>query len=455
MNENTPRKTFFSGKIRIVALILAVLLIGEIIFSSSVAVSFSSGKYAGSEYENAAEYIERNDEYLTAGTLRRMRAAVQLLAEPKDYDQLSLFASVAIADEEYGKAADYLLRAAELYPGGDVPASLFIKAGCLRALDENWNAAAFLFEKAVALDDADPSARLMLCETYLNLNEYEKALDALESYAALSELSGEEFEALIQLQINLEKYDEALASCTRAEESGLLGEADIALYRAQSLYMKGELNEALAQAERSRAAGGDVASACILIALCGEAEGDYEKALSACLELIDAGDAELAVYQQAAQDAYLLSEHETVIRLSEEALEKFGESDDTLVFRKWLGISYFETGDLAEAEINLTAMIDSGETMPELNYLRGICEMGSERFEEAVSDFTASLASEELKDDALYNRGLCLIKLGDTDAASADFQTVIDRGRDKEVIDLICSLLGITAEQLEQSPQTD
>lgn len=82
--------------------------------------------------------------------------------------------------------------------------------------------------------------------------------------------------------------------------------------------------------------------------------------------------AELAVYQQAAQDAYLLSEHETVIRLSEEALEKFGESDDTLVFRKWLGISYFETGDLAEAEINLTAMIDSGETMPELNYLRGI-----------------------------------------------------------------------------------
>ena len=452
MNENAPKKPLFSKKIRVIALILAVLLVGEIILSNTVAVNFSSQKYADSEYEQPAEYIEQNDEYLTAGTLSRMRAVVSLLGEPKTYDQFSLFASVAIADEEYAKATDYLLQAVELYPGDDKGlAAVYIKIGCLRALDEKWKDAASLFEKAIALDETNPSAHLMQCETYLKLGDHEKALSALETYASLTEPSAEEFDALIQLQIEQGKLNDALAACDRAEKNGPPEGTNITLYRAQLLYLQGDTEKALAEAERCRQEGADPVRACALIALCSEETGDYQKAVSACQELIDEGTADLAIYQQAAQDAYLLSDYPAVIRFSEEALQKFGDSADTLVFKKWLGIAYFQTNEPEKAEKNLTAMIESGDPMPELNYLRGICEMGSEKYEEAIADFTASLSSEELMDDALYNRALCYIRLDDTDSAALDFQEVIDRNKAPETIGLICDLLGITPEQLEQS----
>ena len=234
MNEAAPQKPFFSKKIRVIALVLALLLFGEIVFSSSVAVSFSSKKYADTELETPAEYIERNDDYLTAGTLSRMRAAVRLLGEPKDYDQFSLFASVAIADEEYDKAAEYLLRAAELYPGDEKGlAAVHVKIGCLRALNKEWSAAAAQFEKAIELDDSSSDARLMLCETYLNMRDYEKALAALEEYSVTEELSGQELDALVQLQIDQQKYDDALASCELGEADGRLSPADAAC--AQSM----------------------------------------------------------------------------------------------------------------------------------------------------------------------------------------------------------------------------
>ena len=454
MNENAPKKSFFPKKIRILALILAILLAGEIIFSNSVAVSFSSKNYVNSDYEQAAEYIEQNDSYLTADKLRRMRAVASLIGEPKTFDQFSLFASVAIANEEYEKAADYLLKAVDVYTGDSRGlSSVYVKIGCLKALDESWSSAASFFEKAIELDASNSDAWLMLCETNLNLNNYEEALSALETYSSLTELSSEEFDALIQLQINLEKYDDALAACDEAEKNGASA-ADIALYRAQVYYMKDEPEKALEQAEKCISSGGDSVKAQSMIALCCEQSGDYEKAYATCLALIDGGDADLAIYQQAAQDAYLIPDYEAVIRLSEEALQKFGENDETLVFKKWLGISYFEMNDLPKAEINLTAMIESGDPLPELNYLRGICEMGTDKYEEAVSDFTAALASEDLIDEALYNRALCNIKLENTDAAAVDFQEVIDRDQDKEIIAMIYDLLGISPEQLESSLQS-
>lgn len=452
-NENSPEKSYIPKKIRIIALVLVVLLAGEIIFSNAIAVSFSSRDYAGSEYEQAAEYIEQNDEYLSAGTLARMRAVASTLGEPKTYRQYSLFASIAIADREYTKAADYLLKAIDVYQGNDAKeiASVYVKVGCLRALLKSWSAAAGFFEKAIELDAENPSPWLMLCEANLNSGNYEKALSSLEKYSTLTELSRDEFDALVQLQINLEKYDDALSSCKTAEQNSTAAAADIALYRAQIHYMKGEYSKAIEQAELSRSNGENIAEAGAIIAFCSEEAGDHAGALKACLSVIDAGLADLSVYQQAAQAAYQISDYSTTIRVSEEALEKFGDTDDTLVFKKWLGISFFETNDLANAEKNLTSMIESGESMPELNYLRGICKMASEEYDAAVSDFTASLASEELKDEALYNRALCYIKLENTDAAANDFQKVLDRGSDEEVVKLICDLLGITPDQPDAS----
>lgn len=152
-------------------------------------------------------------------------------------------------------------------------------------------------------------------------------------------------------------------------------------------------------------------------------------------------------YKQATK--YLEQEdYENTISISEEALKKYGDNEDTLNFKKLLAVSYFQTGNFAEAKKNVNAVIDSGSLEPELNFLRGVCEMSEEQFEMAIEDFTLALSVEELKDEALYNRGLCNFKLGKNEEAATDFQEIIDRDSDKETVDLVYELLGIDPEQI-------
>jgi len=452
MNEkdNNPGKSLWPRRIRIIALVLALLLAGELVASNAVSLRFSSGQYAGTDYEEAADYIEQNDDYLNAGTLQRMRAVTELLGKPETYDQFSLFASVAIADQDYAKAVEYLNSAIPLFTGADKDlAVLYIKVGCLEALQNKWRDASESLKKGIALDPENPSGHLMLCESFLNLGDYEKALDELTAYSSMTRLSDEELDALIQLQLNLEKYDEALETCTLAEIDGGYSPSAIDLYRAQIFFMQEDYEAARLSAEKSRDAGSDTTAADLLIALCYENLENYPDALRVYLELIDGGAADLTVYQQAAQDAYLTGDFSTAVRISEDALSRFEESPDTLDFNKWIGLSCFETGDYEKAEKNLTAMLDSGEALPELNYLRGICEMAKEEYEAGILDFTAALNSEELRDEALYNRALCLLQTEKADEAAADFQEIIDRNHDPEILALVCELLNISEEELD------
>lgn len=144
---------------------------------------------------------------------------------------------------------------------------------------------------------------------------------------------------------------------------------------------------------------------------------------------------------QSVQDAYLREDYDSVISLGQAALKKYGETSDTLIFKRWLGLSYFEKNDLTTAEKYFNEILESSESLPEFNYLRGVCQMSNAQYEDAILDFSAALASDELMDESLYNRGLCYISVGNTDAAAADFQNILDRNQDQEMVNLVNELL--------------
>jgi len=139
--------------VRLLSLFLVFIMVAEMVLMGASRVKFSSSNYEDSDYEKAAEYLEENDEYLTASNLKRMRDLIKLVGKPKTYEEYSLFASVAIADEDYTKAEGYLRGAVERYEGEPkAHADLIVKLGCICAMNDEWTTASGHFGEALRLD---------------------------------------------------------------------------------------------------------------------------------------------------------------------------------------------------------------------------------------------------------------------------------------------------------------
>lgn len=449
---NTERKPM-PGWIRIVAIFLAILFVGELFLFNSAGIKFSSKDYEGTELEEAADYLQDNDPYLNASRLQRMRNVAATLGTPKTYDEYSLFASVAIADQDYTRAAGYLNTCAEMFTGDDKElADIYVKIGCLWALDKQWKAAGDSFSHAISLNSENSKAYLMLCEARLNTQEYERALDALETYGTMESYRPEEFDALIQLQVNLGRFEDALSSCDQALEAPDTDKPTFLNYKAQTAYLMGNFAEAKRLAQESLDAGGGKTQGLSLISLCCSQEGDYSGAFLAASKILEEENAAPSDFEQAVQYAYLVSDYPSIEEFSSTALEKFGDTPETVVFRKWLGIAQVEKDDYTQALKNLTEYFQKegkDAISPELYYLRGLCALANEDYALAEKDFSSGMKSDELKDECLYNRGLCRMKLEKTELAAQDFQEIIDRNADNEILKMTCELLEIDEETLQ------
>ena len=435
--------------VRIIAALLAVLLVGELVLSNMANVKFNASKYANTEYSDAAEYLEENDEYLSATKLARMRAVVRTLQTPQNYEQYSLFASVAIADGEYAQAVEYINKCIELYEGGDDRelSELYIKCGCLWALQSDWDMAAEELEKGLELDPSNADGQLMIAEVYLRTEKYDKALEYMELYEKENSLDASQYIAIATMQFSLGRYSEAVNSCSLALEQESCDKASALYLRAQCYYMLEDYDKAQSDCEGCCEEGGDELEAKLLGAMCCENRGDTRGALDFYLDMIDAGLQDQSLYERAVSCAYTLDDYESMASVSASALEKLElEESSVLDFKKWLGIAQLELENYADAEKNLSAYLAADDSLKELFYLRGLCRLSIEDYKGAEEDFTEAMSQEDIQDESQYNRAICRLQLEDSKGAAADFEEILNRGKDPEVIAMVYDLLGLTEE---------
>ena len=435
--------------VRIIAALLAILLVGEIVLSNMANVKFSASQYENTEYSEAADYLEENDEYLSSTKLDRMRAVVRTLLAPRDYEEYSIFASVAIADGEYAKAIVYLNKCTELYEGGDDRelSELYIKCGCLYALQSDWSMAAAKLKKGLELDPSNTDGQLMIAEAYLRTEKYDKALEYMELYGKDNPLNASQYIAVATMQFSLGRYAEAVNSCDLAMEQEDCDRASVLYLRAQCYYMMEEYDKAQADSESCYNEGGDELQTRLLGAMCCENRGDIRGSLDLYLSMIEAGLQDQSLYERAVSCAYTLDDYEAMASVSAAALENLElEEASVLDFKKWLGIAQLELENYADAEKNLSAYLAADDSVKELFYLRGICRLSIEDYAGAEADFTESMTQEDIQDESQYNRAVSRLQLDDSEGAAADFEEILTRDKDPEVVAMVYDLLGLTAE---------
>ena len=431
-----------------IAVILAVTMIAELALYNAASIRFSRDKYTDSEYAQMADYLEEDDEYMSASRLQRMRAVLRLLGQPQSYDEYSLAASVAIADEDYTKAAEMLEECVRLFTGPDEElADLYVKLGCVNALERRWKTALTNFRNAAERDGGNTNAWLMMGEACLRTEDYAGAVEAMRTYGTLKELTPAQYSAVASMELILGRAEDAVESCTTGLSLADDGSRAELLYtRAQAQLLLGHTELAAQDAADSFAAGGSEIETKTLQAASYDAVGRYTDAYPLYLQAIQAGSQDPMLFRQAVECAYLCGDYETMLSLAERGLT-LTEALDTqtlTTFYKWIGVGNMENGNLAEADENLGLYIENvSQPEAEIYYLRGLSRMTLGNYDGAIEDFTMGMDSEELKDECLYNRGLCYMGQEHSRYAAEDFEEIIKRDYDPNVVSMVKEFLGI------------
>lgn len=443
-SDNQKTKSRYNLFFRILAGFLAVLMIAQISLFNASSVTFFREKFAGTEYEAAADYIAQNDEYLNATRLQRMREYVRSIGIPNTYEDYSVCASVAIADENYADAITYLSMAVDLFDGpADERGSLMVKLGCLYGMNGNWVRAKRELASAVKLNPSDTSGWLMLAESALRTGDYELALDAMQTYGEMVPLDVSQLSAVAAMQMSLGRGADAVETCTTALGMEGCNEAEFLYSRAQGYLLMGDMEKAGEDIQALRELNSDEVDVRVLEAIDMDARGDYSGALEKYTAILQNQPENLTIYEQAIQCAYLSEDYTSMVSLGTKALKLPMDEAASANLKKWVGVAQLELGEYETAHSLLSQYLQVDEGAGEIHYLRALCSMALMDFDSAVEDFTLAAQTEGLTDECLYNRALCYIETGKAEEAAADFEEILLRNQNPEVVELTMQLLGI------------
>lgn len=442
--ENPKPKSRYNLFFRILAGFLAVLMVAQVSLFNASSVTFFRDKFAGTEYETAAEYLAENDDYLNASRLQRMRDYIRSIGTPSTYEDYSVCASVAIADEKYDDAISYLTSAIGMFNGpAEERGGLMVKLGCLYGMTGNWAQAKRELEGAVKLNTMDASGWLMLAESSLRTGEYARALDAMQTYSEMVPLDVTQLTAVAAMQLSLGRGADAVETCTAALDMEGCNRAEVLYSRAQGYLLQGDLEKANEDIQAIQELDTDAVDVRVLEAVSLDAAKDYAGALEKYTAVLKDQPENLAIYEQAIQCAYLAEDYAAMVTLGSEALELPVEEASAATLKKWVGIAQLELGEYETALNLLTDYLAVDDGAGEVHYLRALCSMALMDFESAVADFTAAAQTEGLTDECLYNRALCYIETGNAKKATADFEEILVRNQNPEVVRLTMELLDI------------
>lgn len=428
--------------LRLLAGVLAVVLLGELFLYQLSSIRFTWESYQATRFAELARYLDINDEYMNRSRLNRMADVLDSLIAPSTFDDFSILASRAIAQEDYAAAVEYLEKALDLFEGSEEElAALCLRLGCLYGFLDDWATAQGQFQRSVELVEENPDGWLLLAEAALQGDDFETAAHALDIYRTYAPLSASQLATLASMKVSLGDGDAAVSLCTEALALPDAEPSELLYTRAQGWLLLGDLEQAKADVEACLALPQSAVDARVLKALCTTADGEYAEALELYMEIIQEGNRDAALLEQAAQCSYLAEDFPRMQEISQAALD--ADPVGNLPFTQWLGIAQLQQEAFQEAESSFTTFLNRYPQMAQVNYLRGLARISQEDFEGAAADFTAAIQADTMVDECLYNRAICSLQLEDTDSAAADLQEILTRGENEEVVLMTLALLGV------------
>ena len=431
----------------VIAVFLAALLVLPSYVSLLANIRFSRQKYVEDTAKYAALLTDENTEYLSEGRVERAWKILRsIIKRPETYSDYDLYASIAIAREDFDGAAEYLQGCIDTCEGSDKDLSiLHLRLGSLHILREDPTQAMKELNKAIDLNSSLASAYYLRGRLYAEDSKAEMALKDYRTFVNLdghdplvAASLGEVFEGLDELELAIRCYTDGINAPSGAEVKWL---AD----RARCEVKRGNLTAAKSDLENyfhfTDADPGGLSSA--LLGMCRMNDGQYAEAAECFHQAADNGYEDLALlYEQSLMCLYAAGEYQAAVADGEKgiAAAKDAERDITqLCF--WTGMAYLAQGLYQKAAALFKIAAEKDPDLDNIDYYQGVCALAEDEYEIAEKFFTASIAKENSKAESLYNRAICYIQLDRLYQAMEDLKEAAGQTEATEVAEDAAELL--------------
>ena len=435
----TEKKNGRSVRKRIIALLLVFVFILGMYLSLRAQIRFSGLNYVGYVAEYAAKLTEYNTSYLSEGMLERAWSVLKTTVKrPRTYEEFDLYASIAIAREDYENAAEYLkgcLNTVSDDPGKE--AVLCLRLGSLYVLTGDSEEALKWLDLAVEKDDTLNSAYFLRAEVNLLLGRSQEALDDLHRYQEMEGSSPIILASLGELYESAGEYENAVECYTVGLSNARSYSDELYVKRARCRILIGEMAEARRDLERyfiltKKDPGGEAAA---MLGMCLMDAGEFAGAMEQFHQAVQNGyENAWLLYSQSVMCAYILGDYKTAEhdgKLALEGSDKAGENGAELAF--WIALSYFAREQWNEAAAYFSEAARRNGDLEDLCFYQGVCAFSQEDTEAAVEFFSASIGRGENLSESYYNRALCYIKAENAPAAAEDLSRFIELSNDESM----------------------
>ena len=421
---------------RLLAFVLAVVIFFNLFLAIEAQIRFSERQFLGKIAEYAASVTEDNTKYLSKGNLDRAWDVLKtLVRKPRTYDDYDLYASIAIAREDYGNAVQYMQGCIDTYDGGNDKdlAVLYLRQASLYVLTEEYEKAVEYLDKAEELDESLSATYFMRAEMKMVLGDMEGATEDVNRYIELDGGDPVIMASLGQL------YESTGDPAKAAECYAIATETDAHAYvdRARCLIMTGDFDKAKRCLEIFRGfssddQGGEVSA---MLGVCLMNDEEYPEAANEFRTAVEHGYATPhLMHEQAMMCSYIAGDYETAIKDGLKAVETKKATGEAIASTETIiGLCNLVIGQYAEAETHFQAATDDDPDLADMRYYLALCAMSLEEYDRAADLYTESISRKEDVTACLYNRAVCRLNLDDVNGAKEDFAAVIERNDDAEL----------------------
>ena len=444
--NNRPKKKIWR---RVLAVLLVLTLIAAPIVTMKTEIEFSKMNYVEETAQFAAGVTEDTTGYLTENRLNRAWAYLQsLVGEPKTYHDYELYASLAIARNDFETAAKYLEGCLENADTENAdPAILNLRMASLFVLQEQYEAAGKYLDKAIELNPDLAPAYYLRGQLAAEAGDAEGAIANLKQYAVLPGADPAVVVSLGEMFESGGDFKTAEMCYTAGIEADPEGSPELYVSRAKCRVLLDDMDAASRDLGKyfSLTDEDPDGQAAAVYAMCLMEDGDYEGAVEYFRKAVENGYSDPALlYSQSVKSGFAAGSYEDAVADGLKALELV-EGDgkdsrpenaseiDTTELRFWIGLSYLAQDKYDEALEQLTEVDKAKSDYPDIDYYLGVCALAKEDFEKAEEYFTASIEKDEDLTACYYNRAICRIRLERLGEAKEDLNKVVERDDDEEL----------------------
>lgn len=446
---------------RLLAAFMALVLIAAMFLGYAAQIRFGQLQYVGTVLEHAASVTADNTEYLSESTLKRawniLRYAV---GKPKTYDEFEMYASLAIARQDYAGAIPYMQGCIDQYPGGSPreEAVLHMRLGSLYALSDDVENAITSFDRAIETEPALADAYLLRAQMLSLAGRQEAVVADIRSYDALVGDNPAIRVAVGGLYESAGEYESAAACYTLGLEQSGGTDPELLAARGRCRVLIQEMDGARRDFIDFFANGGQdpTGEYNLMLGLCRMEAEEYQQALNSFHNALNAGYAQQAlVYSQCVLCAYIIGDYETVITDGEKALEALNqpsqqEPDTPAIvdgrmskeeLHHWIGLARMAGEDFEGAKAEFMMIEDLAKAPEGVLYYLGLCCASLGENEEAISHYTNSIEQQQMISLCMYNRGVSYLQLEKLEEGLTDLITVLQRNDDADATAAAAALL--------------